>query len=66
MQESVTLLICFKRQTVAINNQNAVFMIREFGIVNLLPTNEQRELTYRVFFPEDTEFLSICSPSGIA
>ena len=26
----------------------------EFGAVNLLPTNEQRELTYRVFFPEDT------------
>ena len=27
----------------------------EFGTVNLLPTNEQRELTYRVFFPEDTD-----------
>ena len=26
----------------------------EFGNVNLLPTNEQRELTHRVFFPEDT------------
>ena len=25
----------------------------EFGAVNLLPTNEQRELNYRVFFPED-------------
>ncbi len=28
----------------------------EFGKVNVLPTNEQRELTYRVFFPEDTDF----------
>ena len=35
----------------------------EFGIVNLLPTNEQRELTYRVFFPEDTEFLSFVVPA---
>ena len=30
----------------------------EFGSVNLLPTNAQRELTYRVFFPEDTDFQS--------
>ena len=27
----------------------------EFGVVNLLPTNEQRKLTHRVFFPEDTD-----------
>ena len=27
----------------------------EFGTVNLLPTSEQHELTYRVFFPEDTD-----------
>ncbi len=27
----------------------------EFGTVNLLPTNAQRELTHRVFFPEDTD-----------
>ena len=31
----------------------------EFGAVNLLPTNEQRELSYRVFFPEDTDFQSL-------
>ena len=31
----------------------------DFGAVNLLPTNEQRELTYRVFFPEDTVFQSL-------
>ena len=30
----------------------------EFGAINLLPTNAQRELTYRVFFPEDTDFQS--------
>ena len=30
----------------------------EFGSVNLLPTNEQCELTHRVFFPEDTDFQS--------
>ena len=30
----------------------------EFGMVNLLPTNAQRELTHRVFFPEDTDFQS--------
>ena len=31
----------------------------EFGAVNLLPTNEQRELIHRVFFPEDTDFQSL-------
>ena len=31
----------------------------EFGTVNLLSTNEQRELIYRVFFPEDTDFQSL-------
>jgi hypothetical protein len=31
----------------------------EFGAVNLLPTNEQCELSYRVFFPEDTDFQSL-------
>ena len=31
----------------------------EFGAVNLLPTNEQHELNYRVFFPEDTDFQSL-------
>ena len=35
----------------------------EFGAVNLLPTNEQRELTYRVFFPEDTDFQSFSNPT---
>ena len=35
----------------------------EFGAVNLLPTNEQRELTYRVFFPEDTDFQSLLIPT---
>ena len=25
----------------------------EFGAVTLLPTDEQRKLTYRAFFPED-------------
>ena len=31
----------------------------KFGAVNLLPTNEQCELSYRVFFPEDTDFQSL-------
>ena len=31
----------------------------EFGMVNLLPTSEQYELTHRVFFPEDTDFQSL-------
>ena len=35
----------------------------EFGTVNLLSTNEQRELTYRVFFPEDTDFQSLLIPT---
>ncbi len=35
----------------------------DFGAVNLLPTNEQRELTYRVFFPEDTVFQSLLVPT---
>ena len=35
----------------------------EFGAVNLLPTNEQRQLTYRVFFPEDTDFQSLSVPT---
>ena len=35
----------------------------EFGAVNLLPTREQRELTYRVFFPEDTNFQSFSIPT---
>ena len=35
----------------------------EFGVVNLLPTNEQCELTYRVFFPEDTNFQSLSAPT---
>ena len=35
----------------------------EFGAVNLLPTSEQRELNYRVFFPEDTDFQSLSTPT---
>ena len=35
----------------------------EFGTVNLLSTNEQRELTHRVFFPEDTAFQSLLIPT---
>ncbi len=35
----------------------------EFGAVSLLPTNEQRELTYRVFFPEDTDFRPFSAPT---
>ena len=35
----------------------------EFGAVNLLPTNEQRQLTYRVFFPEDTDSQSFSVPT---
>ena len=35
----------------------------EFGTVNLLPTKEQRELTHRVFFPEDTDFQSFSTPT---
>ena len=34
----------------------------EFGTVNLLPTNQQRELNYRVFFPEDTDLQQFSSP----
>ena len=35
----------------------------EFGAVNLLPTNEQCELSYRVFFPEDTDLQSFSTPT---
>ena len=35
----------------------------EFGKVNFLPTNEQRQLTYRVFFPEDTDIQSFSVPT---
>ena len=35
----------------------------EFGKVNVLPTDEQRELTYRVFFPEDTDFRQFSAPT---
>ena len=35
----------------------------EFDAVNLLPTNEQHELTYRVFFPEDTNFQQFLVPT---
>ena len=35
----------------------------EFGTISLLPTSEQRELTYRVFFPEDTDFQSFSVPT---
>ena len=35
----------------------------EFGVVSLLPTNEQRELTYRVFFPEDTNRQPFSAPT---
>ena len=34
----------------------------EVGAVNLLPTNEQCELTYRVFFPEDTNRQQFSAP----
>ena len=36
---------------------------REFGKISLLPTDEQRKLTYRVFFPEDTDFQSFSVPT---
>ena len=35
----------------------------EFGTVHLLPTNEQRELTHRVFFPEDTDLQQFSGPT---
>ena len=35
----------------------------EFGVVSLLPTNEQRELTYRVFFLEDANFQQFSAPT---
>ena len=35
----------------------------EFGAVSLLPTREQRELTYRVFFPEDSNFQPFSVPT---
>ena len=31
----------------------------EFGIVELLPTNEQRNLSHRVFFPEDAQLQEV-------
>ena len=38
---------------------------REFGKVSLLPTDEQRKLTYRAFFPEDTDFQSLSVPTVV-
>ena len=35
----------------------------EFGVVKLLPTDEQRNLTHRVFFPEDTEVQQFSAPT---
>ena len=35
----------------------------EFGVINLLPTSEQRELTHRVFFPEDTDLQQFSGPT---
>ena len=35
----------------------------EFGVVNLLPTNEQCELTNRVFFLEDTDLQQFSGPT---
>lgn len=34
-----------------------------FGVVNLLPTDEQRNLTHRAFFPEDTPVPEPSSPT---
>ena len=36
---------------------------REFGKISLLPTDEQHKLTYRVFFPEDTDLQSFSVPT---
>ena len=35
----------------------------EFGVVNLLSTDVQDNLTYRVFFPEDTDFQEFSAPT---
>lgn len=35
----------------------------EFGVVNLLSTDVQDNLTYRVFFPEDTNFQQYSAPT---
>ena len=35
----------------------------EFGVVKLLPTDEQRNLTYRAFFPEDTDVQQFSAPT---
>ena len=35
-----------------------------FGDVKLLPTDEQRNLTYRAFFPEDTDFQQFSAPTA--
>ena len=35
----------------------------EFGVVKLLATDEQRNLTYRVFFPEDADFQEFSVPT---
>ena len=51
----------FQRADGINKSRSVVFMIRNLVQSILLPTNEQRELTYRVFFPEDTDFQSIFS-----
>lgn len=35
----------------------------EFGLVKLLPSDEQRNLTYRAFFPEDTDVQQFSTPT---
>ena len=35
----------------------------EFGAVKLLPTDEQHKLTYRIFFPEDTDVQQFSVPT---
>jgi adenine-specific DNA-methyltransferase len=35
----------------------------EFGVVHVLPTDEQQQLTYRAFFPEDTERQEFVHPT---
>ena len=35
----------------------------KFGAVKLLPTDEQRNLTYRAFFPEDTDVQQFSAPT---
>ena len=47
----------------AVNSQSAAFINPEVGAVTLLPTDEQCNLTYRAFFPEDINLQQFLTPT---